>query len=78
VLKSETYILEHTQAFFTWRSDMPCWGAVRFEPTDSGAAHFSPAVSGATPLRAATSTAEALSPIRSGADPSASAMAGVG
>jgi hypothetical protein len=58
--KSETYILERTRAFFTGRSDIPCWGAVRFEPVDSGAARFEPVVSGAAPLPPAASTAVAL------------------
>jgi hypothetical protein len=58
--KSETYILERTRAFFTGRSDIPYWGAVRFEPIDSGAARFEPVVSGAAPLPPAASTAVAL------------------
>jgi hypothetical protein len=31
IKKSETYILERTQASFTGRSDMPCSGAARFK-----------------------------------------------
>jgi hypothetical protein len=38
-LKSGTFILERTRAFFTGRSDGPCLGAVLFEPC-SGAARL--------------------------------------
>jgi hypothetical protein len=76
-LKSGTYILEHTRAFFTGRSDEPWSGAACFEPS-SGAARLSPAVSGAAPLRPAASIVAILSPVRSGVVPPAPAMAGVG
>jgi hypothetical protein len=45
-LKSESHILERTQAFFTGRSDKPSLGAARFEPAGSGAVHFGAAVLG--------------------------------
>jgi hypothetical protein len=67
-MKLEIYILEHTRALFTRRSDEPCLGA----------AHFEPAISGAAPLQPATTPATAFSPIRWGADPTASPTAGVG
>jgi hypothetical protein len=43
-LKSETYILERTRAFFTGRSDVPCSGIAHFEPC-SGTARLGPVVS---------------------------------
>jgi hypothetical protein len=58
-LKSETYILERTQALFTRRSDKPFSGAVRFEPV----------VLGAAPLRPAASTAATLPPRTQGPIP---------
>jgi hypothetical protein len=67
-LKSETYILERTRAFFTRRSDVPYTGAARFEPC-SGTVRLGPAVSSAAPLRLAASTAATLSPMCSGAVP---------
>jgi hypothetical protein len=66
-LETRTYILERTQDFFAGRPDEPCSGAARLEPANSRAA----------PLRSTTSTATLRSPDRSGADPPASAMAGV-
>jgi hypothetical protein len=74
-LKSGTYILEHTRAFFTGRSDVPCSGTARFEPC-LGTTRLGPAVLGAAPLQPAASTAATLSPMRSGAIPLASAATG--
>jgi hypothetical protein len=65
-LKSETYILEHTRVFFTERPNIPCLGAARFEPTDSGAARSELVVSGAATLQPAASTAPTLSPSAQG------------
>jgi hypothetical protein len=48
-LKSRTYILERTRAFFTRRSDKLNSGAAHFDPC-SGAARRGPADSGAAPL----------------------------
>jgi hypothetical protein len=66
--RTRAYILEHTRDFFAGRPDEPCSGAARFEPANSRAA----------PLRSPASTAAMRSPDRSGADPLASGMAGVG
>jgi hypothetical protein len=71
-LKSGTYILERTRAFFIERSDEPCSGVAHFEPC-SGAARLRPTVPGAAPLRPAASTTTTLSPVHSGAIPPASA-----
>jgi hypothetical protein len=76
-LKSETYILERTRAFFTGRSDVPCSGAARFEPC-SGTTRLEPAVLGAAPLQPTASAAATLSPKCSGDVPPASATVGVG
>jgi hypothetical protein len=65
--RMRTYILERNRDFFVGRPDEPC----------SGAAHLELANSGATPLRYAASTVALCSPGRSGADPPASATAGV-
>jgi hypothetical protein len=62
----KTYILERSRDFFTGRSDKPCSGAARLEPTDSAAA----------PPRSPASTAALHSPDYSGVDLPTSAMAG--
>jgi hypothetical protein len=74
-LKSETYILERTRAFFTGRSDKPNSGVVHFGPC-SGAACRDPADSGAAPLGPAASVVAAFSLARSGAEPLASTTDG--
>jgi hypothetical protein len=67
-LKTRTYILERTRDFFAGRPDEPCSGAARLEPADSGAAL----------LRFAASMTTIRSLVCSGANPPASATAGVG
>jgi hypothetical protein len=74
-LKSGTYILERTRAFFTGRSDKPNSGAARFGPY-SGAARRVLADSRAAPLRPAVSVVAASSPARSGAEPTTSTTVG--
>jgi hypothetical protein len=76
-LKMRTCTLERTRGFFTGRSDEPYSGAARFEPY-SRAALFELADSGAASLRSVASTEATCSLVRSGADPPASATAGVG
>jgi hypothetical protein len=64
-----TYILERTQGFFTRLPDKPCSGAARFEPANSG---------GCSASVRHLNDGNTLPPARLGADPPASAMAGVG
>jgi hypothetical protein len=64
-LKSRTYILKRTWAFFIGRSGKPNSGAACFDPC-SGAARRGPAVSGAAPLRPVASMAAAFSLVRLG------------
>jgi hypothetical protein len=74
-LKSGTYILERTRAFFTGRSVKPNSGAACFDPC-SGTARCGPTISGAAPLRPAASVAATLFLARSGTEPPASTTVG--
>jgi hypothetical protein len=74
-LKSRTYILERTRAFFTVRTDKPNSGAAHLGPC-SGVVHRDLADSGAAPLRPAALLVATLSLTCSGAEPSASTTVG--
>jgi hypothetical protein len=74
-LKSRTYILERTRAFFTGRSDKLNSGAARFDPC-LGEARRGPAVPGAAPLRPVASMAAAFYLARPGAELPTSTTAG--